>query len=65
MDQPLHKSNSSQGAIIYLADPMCSWCYGFREEVTRLQAMQWGIRGFPSIVIRWKEKLGRLTQGFA
>ncbi|MEZ5040893.1 MAG: DsbA family protein [Saprospiraceae bacterium] len=37
MDQLQHKSNSSKGAIIYLADPMCSWCYGFREEVTRLK----------------------------
>ena len=24
-------------AIIYIADPMCSWCYGFSKEITHLK----------------------------
>lgn len=23
--------------LIYIADPMCSWCYGFREEISQLK----------------------------
>jgi len=23
--------------LIYIADPLCSWCYGFRDEVTKLK----------------------------
>ncbi|HEY1149038.1 MAG TPA: DsbA family protein [Pseudoduganella sp.] len=25
--------------LIYVADPMCSWCYGFGKEMTELKAM--------------------------
>lgn len=37
MDQPITKPNTSRGTIIYIADPMCSWCYGFRDEITQLK----------------------------
>lgn len=37
MDQRQAKKNSSRGQIIYLADPMCSWCYGFRDEITQFK----------------------------
>lgn len=37
MDQLPGKENSSRGQIIYLADPMCSWCYGFRDEITQFK----------------------------
>ena len=37
MDQPQTNNKDSRDAIIYIADPMCSWCYGFREELTRLK----------------------------
>lgn len=36
MDQQ-QANSSSRGKIIYLADPMCSWCYGFRDEITKLK----------------------------
>ncbi len=25
--------------LIYVGDPMCSWCYGFGKEMTALKAM--------------------------
>lgn len=37
MDQPTTKTDTSRGTIIYIADPMCSWCYGFRDEITLLK----------------------------
>jgi putative protein-disulfide isomerase len=29
--------------LIYVADPMCSWCYGFSKEIDRLMDMNPGI----------------------
>jgi len=30
--------------LIYVADPMCSWCYGFGKEMTELKAMHPGLQ---------------------
>jgi putative protein-disulfide isomerase len=29
--------NAQNPAIIYIGDPMCSWCYGFAPEITELK----------------------------
>jgi len=29
---------AQDNAIIYFGDPMCSWCYGFSDEVTELKS---------------------------
>jgi putative protein-disulfide isomerase len=31
-------SNGQSDSLIYIGDPMCSWCYGFAPEVDRLLA---------------------------
>ncbi len=41
--------------LIYVADPMCSWCYGFSKEVARLTVM------YPSIPV--EIVLGGLSAG--
>lgn len=30
-------SNDSKPELIYVGDPMCSWCYGFAPEITKLK----------------------------
>lgn len=50
MDQLQANNNSSQGKIIYLADPMCSWCYGFRGEITKLKEAYAGQMDFSLIM---------------
>ncbi|HEY8609035.1 MAG TPA: DsbA family protein [Noviherbaspirillum sp.] len=35
-------------SLIYIADPMCSWCYGFGPELASLQA---GLPGLPVHVV--------------
>jgi len=33
---------SAQDKLIYVGDPMCSWCYGFSEELSEIVAAQEG-----------------------
>lgn len=38
--------NDKTPLIIYIADPMCSWCYGFAPEIAKVKA------GYPSFEFR-------------
>ncbi len=29
--------NNSEGTLIYVTDPMCSWCYGFAPQITQVR----------------------------
>jgi putative protein-disulfide isomerase len=33
----LHSFSQNKSQLIYIGDPMCSWCYGFAPEITKLQ----------------------------
>ncbi len=32
------QNNKAEATIIYIGDPMCSWCYGFAPEIEKIQA---------------------------
>lgn len=42
--QPLHEGNTEEKTtsesleVIYVGDPMCSWCYGIAPELDKLKS---------------------------
>lgn len=46
---PLASSSDGRGRIIYVGDPMCSWCYGFAPVLDRLARAH--ARDFDLIVV--------------
>lgn len=42
--------NSSKGKIIYVGDPMCSWCWGIANELQKLKDQFVGIMKFELIL---------------
>ena len=42
--------------LIYVGDPMCSWCWGFQS---------WGVRGFPALLARHDRQLTLVAHDYA
>jgi putative protein-disulfide isomerase len=42
---PSHERSSTMTTLIYIADPMCSWCYGFGPELAAL------MQGLPELPV--------------
>lgn len=40
------KMNSQRDTLIYVGDPMCSWCYGFSPELDKVKA------AFPNVPVK-------------